>query len=102
MGSIPESGRSSEGGHGNLLQHSCLENPLDRGACGLQSMGSQESGMTSDLESTPAKQFLMDTLSHSVSCFSTWTAPRSLLHFLCLFLSESFGFLSQADCIHVP
>ena len=42
MGSIPESGRSSEGGHGNLLQHSCLENPLDRGACGLQSMGSQE------------------------------------------------------------
>ena len=35
MGSIPESGRSSEGGHGDLLQHSCLENPLDRGACGL-------------------------------------------------------------------
>ena len=27
-GSIPESGRSPGGGHGNLLQHSCLENPM--------------------------------------------------------------------------
>ena len=31
-GLIPGSGRPSEGGHGNPLQHSCLENPLDRGA----------------------------------------------------------------------
>ena len=31
-GSIPESGRSPGGGHGNLLQYSCLENPMDRGA----------------------------------------------------------------------
>ena len=30
--SIPGSGRSSEGEHGNLLQYSCLENPMDRGA----------------------------------------------------------------------
>ena len=29
---IPESGRSSGGGHGNPLQYSCLENPMDRGA----------------------------------------------------------------------
>ena len=29
--SIPESGRSPGGGHGNLLQYSCLENPIDRG-----------------------------------------------------------------------
>ena len=29
--SIPESGRSSGGGHGNPLQYSCLENPVDRG-----------------------------------------------------------------------
>ena len=32
MGSIPGSGRSSGGGHGNLFQYSCLENPIDRGA----------------------------------------------------------------------
>ena len=31
-GSIPGSGRSPEG-HGNPLQYSCLENPMDRGAC---------------------------------------------------------------------
>ena len=31
-GSIPGSGRFPGGGRGNLLQYSCLENPLDRGA----------------------------------------------------------------------
>ena len=31
-GSIPESGRSPGEGNGNLLQYSCLENPMDRGA----------------------------------------------------------------------
>ena len=31
-GSIPESGRSPGEGNGNPLQHSCLENPMDRGA----------------------------------------------------------------------
>ena len=30
-GSIPGSGRTPEGGHGNLLQYSCPENPMDRG-----------------------------------------------------------------------
>jgi len=31
-GSIPGSGRSSEGGNGNPLQYPCLENPMNRGA----------------------------------------------------------------------
>ena len=31
-GSIPGSGRSSGEGHGNPLQSSCLENPMDREA----------------------------------------------------------------------
>ena len=30
--SIPSSGRSPGGKHGNLLQYSCLENPMNRGA----------------------------------------------------------------------
>ena len=30
--SIPGSERSPGGGHGNPLQYSCLENPMDRGA----------------------------------------------------------------------
>ena len=32
IGSIPGLKRSPGGGHGNLLQYSCLENPTDRGA----------------------------------------------------------------------
>ena len=32
VGSIPQSRRSSGGGHGHPLQYSCLENPVDRGA----------------------------------------------------------------------
>ena len=31
-GSIPALGRSPGGVHGNPLQYSCLENPMDRGA----------------------------------------------------------------------
>ena len=32
MGSIPGSGRSPRGGHGNPIQYFCLENPMDRGS----------------------------------------------------------------------
>ena len=32
MASVPGSGRSPGGGHGNPLQYPCLENPMDRGA----------------------------------------------------------------------
>ena len=31
-GSVPGSGRSPGEGHGNPLQYSCLENPMDKGA----------------------------------------------------------------------
>ena len=31
VGSVPGLGRSPEGGHGNPLQYSCLESPMDRG-----------------------------------------------------------------------
>ena len=33
VGSIPGWGRSPGGGHGNPLQDSYLETPIDRGAC---------------------------------------------------------------------
>ena len=32
LGTIPGSEQSPGGGHGNPFQHSCLENPMDRGA----------------------------------------------------------------------
>ena len=41
LGSIPGLGRSPEDGKGYPLQYSGLENSMDRGACRLQSMGSQ-------------------------------------------------------------
>ena len=40
-GLIPGLGRSPGEGNGNPLQYYCLENPMDRGACRLQSVGSQ-------------------------------------------------------------
>ena len=42
LGSIPGLRRFLEEGNGNPFQHSCLENPMDRGPGGLQSMGSQK------------------------------------------------------------
>ena len=44
MGSVPGLGRSPGEGHGDLLQCSCLENPMDKGAGKLQSKESQRVG----------------------------------------------------------
>ena len=44
MDSIPGSGRSPGGGHGNPLQYSCLEIPMEEEPGGLQSTGSQTVG----------------------------------------------------------
>ena len=34
LGPVPGLGRAPGKGHGNPLQYSCLENPMDRGALG--------------------------------------------------------------------
>ena len=44
MGSIPGSGRSPGGGHGNPLQYSCLEHPTDRGAWRAAVLRAQRAG----------------------------------------------------------
>ena len=46
LGSIPGLGRSPGEGNGNLLQYSCLKNPLDRGAWYATVHGVTESDMT--------------------------------------------------------
>ena len=46
VGSIPGSGKSPGGGHGNPLQDSCLESPADRGACQATVHGVAESDTT--------------------------------------------------------
>ena len=43
LGLIPGMGRSPGGGHGNPLQYSCLENPVDRGAWRVTVRGETES-----------------------------------------------------------
>ena len=46
-GSIPGSGRSTGGGHGNPLQYSCLENPHgQRSLAGCTAWGHKESDTT--------------------------------------------------------
>ena len=46
VGLIPGSGRFPGGEHGNPLQYSCLENPMDRGAWrGCSPWGHKEAGM---------------------------------------------------------
>ena len=56
MGSIPGLGKSPGGRHGNLLQYSCLGNPMNRGARELQSMGSQ--GVRHDLATNQQQQLI--------------------------------------------
>ena len=55
VGSIPGSGRFPGGGHGYLLQYSCLENPMDRGAWRVTVHGVAKSPM-----------YLSDQHTHSV------------------------------------
>ena len=45
VSSIPGSGRLPEGGHGNPLQYSCPEHPIDRGSWQVQSIKSQRVGL---------------------------------------------------------
>ena len=54
VGSIPESGRSPGGGHGNSLHYSCLENPIDRRAWWATIYGVSKS-------QTPPKRLSTDT-----------------------------------------
>ena len=44
MGSVPGLGRSPGGGHGNLLQYSCLGSPVDIGDWWAMPIGSQRAG----------------------------------------------------------
>ena len=51
-GSVPGSGGSPGGGHGDPLQYSCLENPMDRGAWQATDHRAAESDTTRDLAHT--------------------------------------------------
>ena len=51
-GSFPGAGGSPGGVHGNPLQYSCLENSMDRGVGGLQSMELQSQTRLSNFNFT--------------------------------------------------
>ena len=58
-GSIPGSGRSPGGGHGNPLQYSCLENPHgQRSLAGYRLWGHKESDMTERLSTHEIRSIL--------------------------------------------
>ena len=67
LGSIPRLGRSPGEGNGNLLQYSCLDNSIDRGAGGGYSpWGLKESDMTEWLT------HLQELLNLSASLWLPW------------------------------
>ena len=49
LGSIPGSGSSPGEGHGNPLQYSCLENPMDRSLAGYSPWGWKDHDTTEQL-----------------------------------------------------
>ena len=71
MGSIPVSGRSNRGVHGNPLEYSCLENPMDRGIWqAIQSIRSQRVKMTEELSTHIS---IFNTVGHG---FVIWSKTR--------------------------
>ena len=68
-GSIPGLGRSPGVGNGNSLQDSCFENPMDRGACELQSVGSQSQTRLSYWAHTPTFRVTLSLTIFNSTCF---------------------------------
>ena len=69
-GSIPGSGRSPGGGHGNPVQYSCLENPMDRGAWQVM------------VHRVAQRQTqLMQLSTHTASCMHIFTIMNETLAF---------------------
>ena len=57
LGSIPGSGRSPGGGHGNPLQYSCLKNPHGQWSlAGYSPLGHKESDVTERLSTAPHRK----------------------------------------------
>ena len=81
MGSIPGSGRSPAVGNGNLLQCSCLENSMDRGAWWATVREATELDSTEELSTHPdtRRQRKQITCEKLAGCLPTSVA---LIYFL--------------------
>ena len=84
MGSIPGVRWSPGGGHGNSLQYSCLENPMNRGAWrGYRPWGCPESDTTEQLLSVNLCYFLL---------FS-----NDARNFVCFIITSTFSFTTPPN-----
>ena len=93
--SIPESGKSPGGGHGNSLQCSCLGNPMDKEPGGLQSMGSQRVRHDWVTEHTHTDlQILLSSLGEG-GHYRTCLGLQSLLRTKSFFKITKYLFLSM-------
>ena len=83
-GSIPGSGRSPGEGNGNLLQHSCLENPMDGGAwqaivCGVE----KSSTPLSNCAPGVSTGLFSETIDHRTAAAAAAAASLQLCPTLC-------------------
>ena len=101
LGSIPGSGRSSGGGHGNPLQYSCLENPMYRAAWQATSISLQRVGHDwSDLACIQELNLLFNLGEnwqlYNDGCSNPWR------WYICLFLCSSVQSLSRVRLFAAP
>ena len=114
-GLIPGLGWSRGGGNGNPLQHSCLENPMDRGAwwaMGLQGVGhswGRELDRTEHVHTHTNRHVHTHTHTHKSSCrrhglsyfiidFSSWT-QSSFQSFFHIFFARHIPYFSDSHNI---
>ena len=77
VSSIPGSGRSSGGGHGNPLQYSCLENAMGRGA--LQAMVHRVTKSQTQLKRLGIHdEIYASVLTHFFTPFGPWEGIMNL------------------------
>ena len=78
IGLIPGLGRSPGGGHGNPLQYSCLENPWDRGAWQLESIGSHRVKHNSSNLARTQSVAVKLTIKYSIKILSPWILTNNM------------------------
>ena len=88
MGLIPVSGRSPGQGHGNPLQYSCLENPMDRGV--RQTTKNQT--RLSDWAHTLIYNEPISTVQHSDSCIHTYIYVCTIYTWIYTFFFNLFDY----------
>ena len=91
-GSIPGSGRTPGEGHGNLLQYSCLKNPMDRRA-----MGRTESDMPATWKLPHMHASTLVTYPN----LRTWSFPSSFSSKSSIFVSVCEGLWCICWCVCV-